>query len=300
MTEALARLASGRLVAFPTETVYGLGADALRPEAVERVFAAKGRPATNPLIVHVADAQMARTVVSHWPPEAERLAARFWPGPLTLVLPRAPHVPDAVTAGGDLVAVRCPDHPLTLELLRRYGRPLVGPSANRSGGVSPTTAEHVREEFPPDEVLVLDGGPCRGGIESTVLLVGPPAVVLRPGLIGAAELGASVSGVSSPASPGQMDRHYAPATRTVRIAPEDWPLPGRVALLAREPLSPAPALLLEMPSDPAGYAEQLYARLREADAAGMDLIAVVVPTDEGELWDALRDRLRRATTPVKG
>ncbi len=295
---ALERLKQGGLVAFPTETVYGLGADALNPEAIARVFAVKGRPASNPLIVHVADASMARQVVAEWPPEAERLARAFWPGPLTLVLPRAPHVPPDVTAGGDLVAVRQPDHPLTLELLRAYGKPLVGPSANRSGGVSPTTAAHVRSEFREDEVLVLDGGPCRGGIESTVLLVGPPAVILRPGLIGPDELGLEVAteGGPSGASPGQLDKHYAPRTRTVGIQAEDWPLEGRVALMSQHDLDPPAAVFLSMPADPHGYAEQLYARLREADASGCDLIAIVVPTQSGHVWDALRDRLRRATS----
>lgn len=301
MTEALERLAAGGLVAFPTETVYGLGADALSPQAVARVFAVKGRPAHNPLIVHVADPAMAGQVVRHWPPQAEELARRFWPGPLTLVLPRAEGVPEAVTAGGDLVAVRCPDHPLTLELLRRFGRPLVGPSANRSGSVSPTTAEHVRQEFSSAEVLVLDGGPCRAGIESTVLLVGPPAVILRPGLIGPSELGLEVAteGGPSGASPGQLDRHYAPRTPAVRLRPEQWPrLSGRLALLAERCLEPPPALFLAMPGEPRAYAEQLYARLREADAAGVDTIAVIFPEERGDLWDAVRDRLRRATTPL--
>ncbi len=302
LAAAVDRLAAGSLVAFPTETVYGLGADALNASAVRRVFQVKGRPATNPLIVHVADTAMARQVTAEWPEEAEILARAFWPGPLTLVLPRRPDLPSEVTAGGDLVAVRCPDHPVTLELLRRFGRPLVGPSANRSGQVSPTTAAHV--DFPPEEVLVLDGGPCRGGIESTVLALSPPRV-LRPGLITprqlAKVLGQEVQLASGPqaASPGQLERHYAPHTPALLLQEEDWPAvrsrPGRIALLACQPLEPPPDLFLPMPIDPEAYAERLYARLREADVAGVELIAVLAPVGEDELWTALRDRLSRAT-----
>ncbi len=302
LAAAVDRLAAGSLVAFPTETVYGLGADALSASAVRNVFQIKGRPATNPLIVHLADTAMARQVVADWPEEAERLARAFWPGPLTLVLPRRPELPAEVTAGGELVAVRCPDHPLTLELLRRFGRPLVGPSANRSGQVSPTTAAHV--DFPPDQVLVLDGGPCRGGIESTVLALNPPRI-LRPGLITSRQLaqvlGREVQQASAPqsASPGQLERHYAPHTPAVLVQAEDWPAvragARRIALLASQELEPSAEVFLPMPADPRGYAERLYAGLREADDAGVELIAVLAPQGEDELWTAVRDRLRRAT-----
>ena len=189
IAEAVARLREGRLVAFPTETVYGLGADATNAGAVRAVFRVKGRPADNPLIVHVSEAAMARDATAAWPKSAGALASAFWPGPLTLVLPKADAIPPEVTAGGPAVAVRMPDHALTLALIDAFGGPLVGPSANPSGYVSPTRPEHVREHFDEKLVLVLDGGPCRAGIESTVVdLTGASPRVLRPGVIGAAQI----------------------------------------------------------------------------------------------------------------
>jgi len=314
---AIALLRCGRLVAFPTETVYGLGAEALNAEAVAAVFAAKGRPPSNPLIVHVVDEAMARRVCDHWPPTASMLAAHFWPGPLTLVLPKAAFVPDIVTAGGPTVAVRCPSHPLTLALLETLGAPLVGPSANRSGQVSPTCAEHVRESFTEDEVFVLDGGPCVGGIESTVLdLTTDPPRVLRPGLIPAERiaevLGRPVLGAGSPTphgwaarSPGLVGAHYAPnrplhllsadeLERSLAGCGEDAPAvvlgPGSLAV-------PPPHRLIRMPDEPAPYAARLYAAMREADAAAPAVILVVKPwpsaTASG-LWEAIADRLARA------
>src|SRR5262245_53340115 len=230
---AVARLRAGGVVAFPTETVYGLGADALSERAVARVFELKGRPGNNPLIVHVASAAMARDVVAPgaWGREAELLSTAFWPGPLSIVLPRSAAVPANVTAGGPNVAVRCPDHPTTLALLEAFGGPLVGPSANPSGRVSPTTAAHVREAF-GDEVMVLDGGACRAGIESTVVSLVGTARVLRPGVIGAGEIGRVLardveearhapqeeSLASRPMeSPGRLASHYAPAARTLVV-----------------------------------------------------------------------------------
>ncbi|MFG0285782.1 MAG: L-threonylcarbamoyladenylate synthase [Phycisphaerales bacterium JB039] len=301
---AVAQLRAGRLVAFPTETVYGLGADALRPEAVEGVFSAKGRPAGNPLIVHVDGAAMAERVAD-WTEAARRLAARFWPGPLTLVLPATAIVPAQVIAGGDTVAVRAPDHPVALELIGAFGGPLVAPSANRSGAVSPTTAAHVEAAFP--EILVLDGGPCRAGLESTVLdLTGPPAI-LRPGPIGpaaiAAELGVTVAvgaGAAGVArSPGLLGRHYAPA-RPVRLlgAGEVAAPPAGVAWLALD--RPPGAGVIAMPPDGAAYAARLYAALREADASGAGEIWIDLPGPdrlggpEGDLWAAIVDRLTRA------
>ncbi|MBK7403968.1 MAG: threonylcarbamoyl-AMP synthase [Phycisphaerales bacterium] len=320
IAHAVSLLKQGRLVAFPTETVYGLGADALNAGAVDAVFRAKGRPATNPLIVHVVDEAMARRVSSQWPRAASVLAERFWPGPLTLVLPRAPAVPDAVAAGGATVAVRCPDHPLTLALIETLGAPLVGPSANRSGGISPTCAEHVRESFSEAEVFVLDGGPCVGGIESTVVdLTTDPPRVLRPGLITsdqiAAALGTPVEANNpGPAeqiarSPGQHRSHYAPATPLRLVAPA-----GLTQALGAEEgaavvLGPADILVsnphtsIEMPHAPAAYAARLYAALREADAQRLPRILVVQPWGDSPptaAWEAVADRLRRAAAPREG
>ncbi|MEO1128210.1 MAG: L-threonylcarbamoyladenylate synthase, partial [Planctomycetota bacterium] len=213
---AVRTLRAGDVVAFPTETVYGLGADARNADAVRRVFALKGRPSNNPLIVHVADIEMARTVVRTWTPHAMELATRHWPGPLTLVLERTDGIPDVVTGGGSTVAVRCPDHPAALELLRAFGGPLVAPSANLSGTISPTTAAHVRAAF--EDVLVLDGGPCRAGIESTVVsLIDAPPRVLRPGALPPEQLGIGTDAAPPTQggplpSPGMLDRHYAPRT----------------------------------------------------------------------------------------
>ncbi len=306
------RLRAGGLVAFPTETVYGLGANAFDADAVARVFAIKGRPVHNPLIVHVSGVEMARRATTEWPAEADRLARTFWPGPLSLVLPRSPAIPAIVTGGGPNVGVRCPDHPLTLALIEAFGSPLVGPSANRSGRVSPTTADHVRAEFAAEEVLVLDGGPCRAGLESTVLsLVGPPRV-LRLGVIGAAEigrvLGREVSlgeeSADRPESPGMLASHYAPRA-TVRIASAQEiarAAPGgRWAAIMHSADAPAPGAHVErLPDDARGYAAALYAALRRADDAGATLILVERPPagdPDADLWLAVHDRLARASAP---
>jgi L-threonylcarbamoyladenylate synthase len=325
MDSALARLRAGGLVAFPTETVYGLGADARRAEAVARVFAVKGRPANNPLIVHVADIEMARTCTSAWTIAAQRLADEYWPGPLSIILPRAEIIPAIVTAGGPNVALRMPDHPLTLELLKKFKGPLVGPSANRSGGVSPTAAEHVLAEFEPSQALVLDGGACKTGIESTVVdLTGEEPLVRRPGLIGIHELRKILPNVRAPdaagdavaesgsalPSPGLLDRHYAPKSRAVLFRGGDWAelvdAEGArgVAVLTHAARVPVPGVeLVPMPSFAVPYAAALYATLRAVDAAGPRLIAIeepprdaAVPAD-ADLWAAIADRLRRATVP---
>lgn len=313
---AIRRLREGRLVAFPTETVYGLGASAFDAAAVARVFEVKGRPAVNPLIVHVSGVPMARACVGEWPERAEQLAREFWPGPLSIVLPRSGRIPDVVTGGGPNVAVRCPDHPLTLALLEAFGVPLVGPSANLSGGVSPTTAEHVREAFDDEEVYVLDGGPCIGGIESTVIsLAGPAPVELRPGLITPEQI-ASVIGVrparlmrethsaAAPLpSPGLMDRHYAPSTPAVLV---DGPglsqaiarAPGPAVILTHEPFAVGgPHSVEVLPADARAYASGLYAALRRADRSGAAQIIIRRPPEggpDGELWAAVMDRLTRA------
>lgn len=297
IAEAVRRLRDGRPVAFPTETVYGLGAIATDESAVARVFQTKGRPADNPLIVHVADADMARSCVSDWPDHAQTLAEAFWPGPLSLVLPRAPTIPDIVTGGGDTVAVRCPKHPDALALLHALGEPLVGPSANPSGTVSPTTAAHVRSHWPESEVFVIDGGPCPVGLESTVLalLTSGAPTVLRPGAITtdqiASVLGTEVRAAAgdepadAPApSPGTRHPHYQPAAPVV-IDPTD--------ALAGE-------ATLDLPADPAAAASMLYAALRAADAASPTRIAVRLDPGRDRTdprWVAVLDRLNRAASP---
>jgi L-threonylcarbamoyladenylate synthase len=301
-------------VAFPTETVYGLGAHALDAAAVGRIYAAKGRPATNPVIVHVADAAAARTLAAAWPPAAEALAARFWPGPLTLVLPKAAAVPDAVTAGLPAVALRVPAHPVALALLRAAGLPVAAPSANRSTEVSPTTAAHVVASLGSAVDLVLDGGPTTVGIESTVLdLTGDRPRILRPGMVSAEAIAAvagplaaaptTVDDATPRASPGMMERHYAPRA-PLRVV-EHGMLAGAVAagpapvgLVTYRPpptLVGAPRIVM-LPDEPEGYARRLYAALHELDAAGAAAI-VVEAVPETAAWDAIRDRLRRAATP---
>lgn len=315
---AVSRLRQGGLVAFPTETVYGLGADALNPDAVAKVFAAKGRSAENPMIVHVSDGAMARRVVAGWPEVAERLCEHFWPGPLTLVLPRADCVPPAVTAGGPTVAVRVPDHPLALALIEAFDGPIVGPSANPAGYVSPTCAEHVRRHFDEASVLVLDGGPCRAGIESTVLdLTRTPPAILRRGVVDPEALAeilgqkpippedqGSVEGGRAVASPGVLGAHYQPRAPVVLVT--DIAALGRLiaesggkVVLISPPGRPVrvspPHESLAMPGLASGYARKLYAALREADEAEPARIIVVMPAlMDSPTWDAVRDRLRRA------
>ena len=312
------RLRSGGLVAFPTETVYGLGAIATDEAAVGRVYALKGRPSSNPLIVHVDGAESARRYVAHWPERAQRLSEAFWPGPLTLVLPKAPVVPGVVTGGGETVGVRCPDHPLTLALLETLGEGLVGPSANPSGGVSPTCAQHVRDAFSEAQVMVLDGGACRAGIESTVLdLTTTPARVLRPGVLGAERLsevlGEPVEGPGGEVgdgevrSPGVLGPHYAPRARTClyetgeELAALRASCRGLLVVLSPvEERVAGEAHVLRLPEDAGGYAARLYAALREGDALGAAMIAVRRPPfregspEDRAIWEGVLDRLSRA------
>jgi L-threonylcarbamoyladenylate synthase len=322
---AIELLRAGRVVAFPTETVYGLGADATNPDAVERIFAAKGRPSTNPLIVHVADAQVAKRYVTLWPPEAERLADKFWPGPLTLVLPRGAMIAPAVSAGRETVGLRAPNHRLALELLRAFDGPIAAPSANRSNRISPTTADHVRSELGDAVDLILDGGPCDVGIESTVLdLTTHPPTILRPGaitreqieaMIGRVELfSGTVEAHDSAKSPGQHRVHYAPSTPAFRfefgdtraIAPRLAALPSAsAAFLVFEGSASlrdlrsadAAADFTFMPNDPAEYAREIYASLHWLDAMGVQRIFIEMPPSDPQ-WDAIRDRLMRATRPL--
>ncbi|MBL8795273.1 MAG: threonylcarbamoyl-AMP synthase [Planctomycetia bacterium] len=315
LRRAAAILQRGGLVAFPTETVYGLGANALDADACARIFAAKGRPAHNPIIVHVADAASVLPLVAAWPEQAERLAQRFWPGPLTLVLPRSDRVPSIVTAGGPTVAVRVPAHPVALALLRESSLPIAAPSANRSMQLSPTTAEHVVQSLNGRIDLILDGGPATGGLESTVLdLSRQPPVLLRPGLVTVAELESIIGAVVLPMhasaptaaplpSPGMLPRHYAPRTPLIAIegnatdeATRRRAAGQRVACVRFGPSS-ADALPVErqvdLPGEPAGSAARLYAVLHELDALGLDAILVELPPATQE-WLAVRDRLRRA------
>lgn len=307
---AAAALRRGEVVAFPTETVYGLGADASEPQAVSRIYALKGRPSTHPVIVHLADASALDQWAAEVPARARTLAARFWPGPLTLVLRRAARVADAVTGGQDTVALRVPSHPVALALLRAFGGGIAAPSANRFGRVSATTAAHVRAEFGDALGCVLDGGDCEVGIESTIVSAGDGAVVLlRPGGVSVAALEAALGecvempGEASPRVPGALKAHYAPATPLMLVDPDvatelvrSLSRQGRkVAVLSFSPLQPLiPSLTWRVTAaDPAGCAHGLYADLRALDAAGADVIVVERPPDRPE-WAAVLDRLTRA------
>jgi len=308
--EAVAILRAGGLVAFPTETVYGLGADARNPEAIRRLFAAKGRPADHPVIVHLASAEAMPQWVSRVPAAAVTLAAAFWPGPLTLVLPRAAHVLDLVTGGQETVAIRVPSHPVAQALLEAFGDGIVAPSANRFGRLSPTRAEHVRAELGSTVDLILDGGPTDVGVESTIVdLSGARPVLLRPGGITPTQLTAVLGEApdaphaASPRASGTLPSHYAPRTPLDLIVPDD--LEGRaiqraangsrVAVLARRKASSALSGITwhVLSTEAAHYARTLYATLRALDAGGYDRILVEdVPDDDD--WLAVRDRLRRA------
>jgi L-threonylcarbamoyladenylate synthase len=297
---AAAKLRLGGLVVFPTETVYGLGANALDPAAVARIYRVKGRPATSPLIVHVASVEGAGAVVAEWPAKAAELAERFWPGPLTLVLPKRPAIPEIVTAGLPTVGVRMPDHPVALALIGEAGVPVAAPSANRFSELSPTRVGHLPEAVRAAADWVLDAGPAPLGIESTVVsLAADPPQLLRPGLISKADLEA-VIGPVQPAgrienahpAPGMHKRHYAPRTRLVLVSRGQLPETGRGAYLWLQ--HPAPAgRLVQMPPEPARYAAVLYATLHELDREGYDWIAVERPPDTVE-WAGIADRLERA------
>lgn len=315
--EAAQVLRGGGLVAFPTETVYGLGAHALDPAAVERIYRAKGRPAYNPLIVHVAGVDAARALSSAWPAAADRLAERFWPGPLTLVVPKAPSIPDAVSAGLPTVGVRVPAHPVAHALLEAAGIPVAAPSANRSSHVSPTTAEHVRRSLGGRIDLILDGGPTPVGIESTVLsLAGAVPTVLRPGAISVDALrevlgevrvgGGEAGGEAARPSPGMLDRHYAPSAevrlfdpgaREAALAKASWAAgeARRIGVIAFAPASAPATRVIEMPGDARAYAARLYAALHELEAAGCEAIWIEQVPDT-PAWAGVRDRLRRAAT----
>ena len=313
LAEAAAVLRAGGMVALPTETVYGLGADAANPEALAQIFALKGRPADHPLIVHLGEADQ----LGHWardmPGVTHDLFARFWPGPLTLVLRKQPGVLDLVTGGQDTVAVRIPAHPVALGLLRAFGGGVAAPSANRFGRISPTTAEHVREEFGPRCPLVLDGGPCAVGLESTILsLVGATPRILRPGGISPAELAEVLGELPSfsgsiqmqPRVPGSIEGHYAPATPLTALAGDPlWNTVvartqqgDRVAVLClgAPPAGVDPRVhITSLQAEPGEYARQFYAALRALDREGYAYIFIEAPPRDAG-WLAVWDRLKRA------
>ena len=302
-------LRAGGLVAFPTETVYGLGADATSPAAVRKIFAAKGRPADHPVIVHLADMSGLKTWAAQVPRAAWLLAEAFWPGPLTVILKRAPWVPDVVTGGQDSVGLRVPSHPVARQLLNAFGRGIAAPSANRFGQLSPTSAEHVREALGEAVDLILDDGPCPVGIESTIVdLTGERAAILRPGMITAQQIAdALLTEVGTPSpvvprAPGTLASHYAPRTPLKLVPPNELEAYLRkdmarapVAVLARRsrPPNSRAALWQVAPQTHEEYAHHLYALLRRLDDSGCKLIVVESPPDLPE-WVAVRDRLARA------
>lgn len=323
-------LAAGELVALPTETVYGLGADATNADAVAKIYAAKGRPSNNPLIVHIADIPSAEKICQNFPAKAYALVERFWPGPLTLVLPRRLQgdgvVCERAVAGGKTVAVRCPGHPMALDIIRAVGRPIAAPSANRSGHTSPTSPAHVASEFDGIVELIVDGGECLVGLESTVLdLSGSTPAILRPGAITGEMLAPileldplqlSVNEMSRAShlagealkSPGLLWRHYAPKTRAFRYEASQVPairtwLPEKanvaIAQLAmlHSSVLPRTRERFNMPTEPMLYAREFYRTLRLADECGCDCLFIELPAAQTGLWAAILDRLGRATEP---
>jgi L-threonylcarbamoyladenylate synthase len=302
LDRAVQLLRGGRLVAFPTETVYGLGADASNPRAVAAIFAAKRRPADHPVIVHVADRARAGQWAREFPPAAERLADAFWPGPLTLILPRTAHARDDLTGGQDRVGLRVPSHPVAQSLLRAFGGGVAAPSANRFGRISPTTAQHVADDLGDEVALVLDGGACDVGIESTIVAFdADEPMLLRPGGIAASEI-ARVLGrppraptIDAPRASGTLASHYAPRTPSRLVAVDALDDAGPdIAVLARSARRGSPLQWIRAPDDPAGYAHDLYANLRALDAAGASAIMIEAVPDDAS-WQAVRDRLARAT-----
>jgi L-threonylcarbamoyladenylate synthase len=284
-------LRAGGVVAFPTETVYGLGANALDPVAVRRIYDLKGRPASSPLIVHVSSIEMARSLSSAWPLAAEELALRYWPGPLSIVVPKLPVIPAEVTAGLPTVGLRIPRHPVALQLIATASVPVAAPSANKFTEVSPTTAKHVVEAF-GGKVPVVDGGPCDVGIESTVVSVNEDGRIqlLRPGMLQIPD--AVIEEIENKsASPGLHPKHYSPRRTPVRVG--RFATPGAVYVWHVSPQG-ATGATVQMPPDPKGYAAKLYGILHDLDTRGYTAI-VFEPLPEGEEWNALRDRLSRAS-----
>ncbi len=312
---AVLALGQGGLVAFPTETVYGLGADASSPAAVARIYAAKGRPTDHPLIVHLPVGVDLAAWATHVPAAAYALAERFWPGPLTLILTRGPGIAAAAAGGGDTIGLRVPLHPLAQRLLEAFGGAVAAPSANRFGAISPTTADHVVADLGDDVDYILDGGPCDVGVESTIVdLTSSMPTLLRPGGVSKQDIERALGvqlgerGASSARASGSLPSHYAPRARLVAVSPDELARAVRVeatrgtvgvlattSILGRTPL-PEAAHLIALSDDMAAAARRLYAGLRELDAAGVDVIVATVPTEDG-LGAAIADRLRRAAGP---
>ena len=310
--EAVQALKKGLLVAFPTETVYGLGADASNPQALDLLYRVKGRPGDHPVIVHLASAEEVPRWARVVPQVAWELARRFWPGPMTLILPRAEGVSDRLTGGQETVGLRVPGHPVALCLLEAFGGGLAAPSANRFGSLSPTTAQHVRDDLGSDVAMVLDGGPCPVGVESTILdLSGEEPRILRPGFLRARDLReilGSEPGAGSPTrAPGTLSRHYSPRTPLRLVSPTELETEVRslaqaglpFVVMARRPafagIDPADWILA--PDSARDYARELYASLRRMDLLGRQRI-LVEGVPEGPDWEAVRDRLRRASAPA--
>lgn len=319
VARAVELLRSGQVVALPTETVYGLAANAWDARAVARIFEIKGRPSNNPLIVHVADGQGAVDCSTHWPEMATRLASRFWPGPLTLVVPRGPRIPDGVTGGGDTVGIRWPFHPLMQAVIRGCGFPLAAPSANPSNQLSPTSAAHVSAGLGELIPLIVDGGDCNVGIESTVVdVTGATPRILRPGMISSDEItdaagcrvlaGSGTDGEARLRSPGMLQKHYSPRARLVVWSwTDDLSLarqlsdagvdPREAWILTHSwlPKSGGFANVMMIPEEPEAFARALYSELHRCDEAGARLIVVeAVPVSAA--WDGISDRLRRAAS----
>jgi L-threonylcarbamoyladenylate synthase len=318
VVRAAGLLGRGEVVALPTETVYGLAANALDPSAVARIFEIKGRPAHNPVIVHVAGLDLARRCVARWTTAADRLAAAFWPGPLTLVLQKSDWIPGIITAGGSTVAVRWPAHPFMQAVIRECRFPLAAPSANLSSGVSPTRAAHVCRDLGNKVPLIVDGGASQIGIESTVLdLVAEPPRVLRPGMIHEPALQSVLGEIGPPGSdalpavplrsPGLLSRHYAPKARLMVLKWEDeeglrdqlsrlMPHLGRCQVITHDRVPSARDFggVNVVPHDPEAYGRALYAELHRCDDAGAEWIVVEAPPD-GPEWRAIADRLNRAS-----
>jgi L-threonylcarbamoyladenylate synthase len=310
--KAAQMLRAGELVAFPTETVYGLGADASSAAAVKKIFAAKGRPADHPVIVHIAD----MSELKHWAAEVPRaawlLAEKFWPGPLTMVLKRSPHVNDLISGGQNTIGLRVPAHPVAQQLLKAFGGGIAAPSANKFGRLSPTAAAHVRAELGDAVEIVLDGGSCEVGIESTIVdLSREPPAILRPGRVSAQQIAdallvpLSASSADRPRVPGSLDSHYSPRTPLKIVDPDEIEnyvrrqvVPPPVAVLARRgrPRDSKVALWQIAPEVPEDYARLLYGTLRRLDEAGCGLIVIEALPQLPE-WTAVRDRLDRAATP---
>jgi L-threonylcarbamoyladenylate synthase len=311
IADAARSLADGGVVAFPTETVYGLGADTRNADALRKVYELKGRPSDNPLIAHVLDEHQARSLAQNWSDRASALAHRFWPGPLTLIVEKDDDVPREATAGLSTIAVRSPSHPVARRLLEAFGRPISAPSANRSGHVSPTRAEHVATDFADvSDLVILDGGPSECGIESTVVdLTGDLPRILRPGAIDAEAIASALGEeVLTPdiseqlASPGTSPRHYAPHTPIELLSIDQ--IDGRlresekpvIALVIGGLTVAPPHRIMAMPEDAEAYAAQLFDALRRADAMNMSAMLIERPPRTSALWRAIHDRLNRAVS----